>query len=76
MDECDAYELLLARYGARRARSLLGAPRVLALYGEDEARRRGLISPGGLEIIRGALYLAGVPWPSPGEDQEATRAGE
>ena len=69
MNERDAYELLLARYGARRARYLLGALRVLALYGEDEVRRRGLISPGGLKFIRDALHLAGVPWPTPGEDR-------
>jgi len=69
VNERDACELLIAHHGARRARYLLGALRMLARYGEDEVRRRGLISPGGLEMIRRALHLAGVPWPSPGEDR-------
>ena len=44
-----------------RDKSRLGALRMLALYGEDEVRRRGVISPGGLAMIRRALHLAGVP---------------
>ena len=76
MNERDACDLLIAHHGARRARYILGALRMLALYGEDEVRRRGLISPGGLELIRRAVDHAGVPWPSPSDEGKAARAGE
>ena len=76
MNERDAFEILVARYGAKRARNLLGALRMLTLYGEDEVRRRGWIGPVGLEMIRRDLHLAGVPWPSPGEERETARADE
>ncbi len=73
MNERDACEQLVARYGVRRARNLLGALRMLTLYGEDEVRRRGWISRESLASIRRDLRLAGVPWPSPGEDRETTQ---
>ena len=76
MNERDAFEHLVERYGPTRARHLLGALRVLALYGEHELLRRRWITRTGLEFIRRDLRLAGVPWPSPGEDREAARAGE
>ncbi len=76
MDEREAFEHLVDRYRPVRARHLLGALRVLALYGEDEVRRRGLIGPETLKAIRRDLHLAGVPWSSPGADQQATQAGE
>ncbi len=69
MNERDACELLVERYGAQRARNLLGALRLLTLYGEDEVRRRS-ISHTGLEMIRRDLHLAGVPWPSPEKEGE------
>ena len=72
MNERDAFEILVARYGAKRARNLLGALRMLMLYGEDEVRRRRWIGPKGLEMIRRDLHLAGVPWPAPAEDRETT----
>ena len=59
MNERDACEQLIARYGARRARHLLGALRMLALYGEAEVQRRGLISPETLKATRRDLQLAG-----------------
>ncbi len=75
MIERDACEQLVARYGARRARNLLGALRLLTLYGEDEVRRRDWISRESMETIRRDLHLAGVPWPSPGEEWEITQRG-
>ena len=74
MNERDTCEVLVARYGPRRARSLLGALCMLALYGERELLRRGWISDRGLETMRRDLHLAGVPWPSPEEDGETARA--
>ena len=75
MNERDAWKLLVARYGAKRARHLLGALRLLTLYGEEEALLWGWISREGLKTIRRDLHLAGVPWPSPDEDPEATPRG-
>ena len=73
MNEREVFEQLVDRYGPVRARHLLGALRVLALYGEDEVRRRGWIRRESLETIRRDLHLAGVPWPSPADagDQAA-----
>jgi hypothetical protein len=76
VNERETFEQLVDRYGPVRARHLLGALRVLALYGEKEVRRRNWISVQGMKALRRDLRLAGVPWPSPGEDREATRAGE
>ena len=73
MNERDACEQLVARYGPQRARNLLGALRMLTLYGEDEVRRRRWIARTGMEMIRRDLHLAGVPWPSPGEERESTQ---
>ena len=61
MSERDACEQVVARYGAQRARNLLGALRMPALYGEGEVRRRHWIGRTGLEMIRRDLHLAGVP---------------
>ena len=72
MNERDACEQLVARYGPARARHLLGALRMLALFGEEEVRRRRWIGRTGLEMIRRDLHLAGVPWPSPEKDGETT----
>ena len=71
MDERDACQLLRAHDRARRTRYFLGALRLLARSGESKVRRWGLSSPGGLEIIQRDLHLAGVPWPSSGEQGEA-----
>ena len=76
MNERDAWKLLVARYGAKRARHLLGALRVLTLYGEEEALLWGWISREGLKTIRRDLHLAGVPWPSPGGEREAMPEGD
>ena len=76
MNERETFEILVARYGATRARHLLGALRVLALYGERESLRRGWISPAGLETVRRDLHLADVSWPSPGAAQEAVQRDE
>ena len=43
MNERETFEHLVARYGATRARHLLGALRLLTLYEEGEVRRRGWI---------------------------------
>ena len=68
MSERDACELLVERYGAQRARTLLGAWRMLALYGEAELLRRRWIGRTGLQMVLRDLRLAGVPWPAPGEE--------
>ena len=70
MNERHIFEALVERYGPLRARTLFGALRMLTLFGEDEARRRGWISAQGLETVRRDLHLAGVPWPSPGDERE------
>ncbi len=75
MNERDAFEQLEARYGAQRARHLLGALRLLTLYGEGEVRR-GWIGDRGLEMVRRDLHLADVPWPSPGGERGAMPQGE
>jgi hypothetical protein len=64
------------RYGAQRARTLVGPLRMVALFGEDEVRRRGWLSASGLGTVRRALRLAGVPRPAPGDEREATPRGE
>ena len=69
MSERDVCELLVARYGATRARNLLGALRMLARYGEGELRRRRWVGYKGLAMIRRDLHLAGVAWPAPGDEQ-------
>ena len=69
MNERDVCEQLIARFGARRARNLIGALRLLTLYGEGEVLRRGWISREGLKVILRDLRLAGVPWPSPGDER-------
>jgi hypothetical protein len=71
MNERDSCEQLVARYGATRARNLLGALRMVALYGEDEVRRRRWIGRTGLEMARRDVHLAGVSWPAPVEDRGA-----
>ncbi len=76
MNERETFEHLVGRYGPRRARNLLGALRLLTLYGEGEVRRRGWIGDRGLEAIRRDLHLAGVPWPSPGGERGVMRQGE
>ena len=65
VNEREAFEHLVDRYGPLRARHLLGA-----------LLRRRWMTRTGLEPIRRGLRLAGVPWPLPGESREATRAGE
>ena len=75
MDQRDACELLVERYGAQRARNLLGAWRMLVLYGEGELLRRRWIGRTGLEMTRRDLHLAGVPWPAPSEGPETTPGG-
>ncbi len=76
MNERDVFELLVGRYGPVRARHLLGAWRVLALYGEHDLLRRRWMTRTSLELIRRDLHLAGVPWPSPGGEGEAAGAGQ
>ncbi len=76
MDERDACELLVERYGAQRARNLLGAWRMLVLYGEGEMLRRRWVGRTGLAMIRRDLHLAGVPWPSPGDERGPMPQGE
>ena len=73
MNERDTFEHLVDRYGPVRARHLVGALCMLTLYGEDEVRHRRWVSRDGLEAIRRDLHLAGVPWPSPGVEQETTQ---
>ena len=65
MDEREAFEQLVDRYGLLRVRHLLGALRVLALYDERELLRRRWMSRTALALRRRDLHLAGVPWPSP-----------
>ena len=72
MDEREVCERLVARYGPRRACTLIGARQLLALYGQDELVRRGGISQEQLAVIERDLRRAGAPWSSPGEDRETT----
>jgi hypothetical protein len=76
MNERDVCELLVERYGAQRARHLIGALRLLALFGEAEVRRRGWVSASGMAALRRDLDLAGIPWPSPGDEVGAMPQGE
>ena len=69
MTEREAFEHLVDRYGPVRARHLVGALRVLSLYGEQELLRRRWITREGLESVRRDLHLAGVPWPASGDDR-------
>ncbi len=63
MNERDSFERLVERYGPVRARHLLGALRVLTLYDERE-------------LLRRERHLAGVPWPSPGDERGPMPQGE
>ena len=72
MDEREACERLVARYGPRRACTLIGARQLLALYGPDGLVRRGWISQEQLAVVERDLRRAGTPWSPAGEDREAT----
>ena len=76
MNERDAFEQVMARFAAKHGRHLVGTLRLVTLYGEGAVLRRGWISPDGLRRIRRDLRLAGVPWPSPGDERGPMPQGE
>ncbi len=55
MTEREAYEQLLKRYGAARARQLLGTMRLLTLYGRDTVLERQFLATSTLYADLAAL---------------------
>ncbi len=71
MTEREAYEQLLERYGAARARQLLGTVRLLSLYGRDTVLGRQFLASSTLYADLAALREVGIA-----EPVEAVSAGQ